>query len=189
MKLGPSSEVAIDVVAHSDLAADDLNCLRRLFDAEYQRDFGDWDPDSPYGYAPHDFHVLARQGGRVVGHVGWARRDIRVGKREIVIAGVGGVLISDIARGEGLGARLMNRAAESMTDAGGIEFGYLGCREEVVPFYSACGWTRISAAEHSISREGFSVLDPPGQPLLVLPVGLQLAEWPDGAVELRGRAW
>ena len=69
----------------------------------------------------------------------------------------------------------MNRVAESMTDAGGIAFGYLGCREDVVSFYTACGWTRVSAAERSIGRAGQSVLDPPGQPLLVLPVEHRLA--------------
>lgn len=37
---GKIAEVAIDVVSHSDLAAADLAELRRLFDAEYQQDFG-----------------------------------------------------------------------------------------------------------------------------------------------------
>jgi len=142
---GRAAELAIDVVAHSSLTVDDVAGLRRLFDAEYQQGFGDWDPDLPYGYAPHDFHIVARQGGKIVGHVGWARRAIRVGDREMVIAGVGGVMVSYRARGERLGGRLMNRAEESMTDAGGIAFGYLGCREEVVSFYTACGWTRIFA--------------------------------------------
>lgn len=186
---GRAAGLAIDVVAHSDLTADDVTRLRRLFDAEYQQGFGDWDPDLPYGYAPHDFHIAARQGGETVGHVGWARRVICVGDREIVIAGVGGVMVSDLARGERLGSRLMNRAAESMADAGGIAFGYLGCREEVVSFYTACGWTRIFAGERSIGRAGRPAFDPPGQPLLVLPIGHRLASWPGGDVDLRGRAW
>lgn len=186
---GKIAEIVIAVVAHTDLAADDLARLRPLFDAEYQRGFGDWDPDLPYGYAPHDFHIVARQEGEVVGHVGWARRAVRVGGREVVVAGVGGVLVSDRVRGQRLGGRLMNRAAESMTSAGGIGFGYLGCRDDVVSFYTACGWTRISAAERSISRTGEPVLDPPGQPLLVLPVEQRLEAWPQGEVDLCGRAW
>ncbi len=44
------------------------------FDSEYQ-EFGEWDPQQPYGYAPHDVHIMARNEGRVVGHVGWARRE------------------------------------------------------------------------------------------------------------------
>lgn len=186
---GKLAQMAIDVVAHTELTAGDVARLRRLFDAEYQQGFGEWDPDLPYGYAPHDLHVIARQEDEVVGHVGWARRAIGVGGRELAIAGVGGVLISDHARGRRQGEALMNRVAETMADAAGIAFGYLGCREVVVSFYIACGWTRISAAERSISRAGQSVSDPPGQPLLVLPVGYRLASWPDGEVDLRGRAW
>lgn len=186
---GNMTETAIDVVAHNDLTAGDLARLRRLFDAEYQQGFGDWDPDLPYGYAPHDLHIVARQEGEIVGHVGWAQRAIGVGAREIVIAGVGGVLVSDHARGQLLGDRLMDRMAATMADTGGIAFGYLGCREEVVSFYIACGWSRICAAERSTNRAGQSVFDAPGRPLLVLPVEHRLASWPDGEIDLRGRAW
>lgn len=38
------AEIVIDVIAHRDLTVDNLARLRRLFDAEYQQDFGDWDP-------------------------------------------------------------------------------------------------------------------------------------------------
>lgn len=182
-------EIAINVVAHDELTSSDLAGLRWLFDAEYQNDFGEWDPDMPYGYAPHAVHVIARSSGEVVGHVGWARRTVAVGGDEVEIAGVGGVLISDVVRGERLGSRLMDSAAESMKTASGVAFGYLGCREEVVSFYTSCGWTRISAAERSIDTSGRPSEDPPGQPLLILPVEVELADWPVGAVDLRGRAW
>lgn len=179
----------IAVVAHGDVNSDVMGQLRLLFDAEYLDSHGQWDPDVPYGYAPHDCHVIAWRGDDVVGHVGWARRVIGVGGHEIVIAGVGGVLVSGRERGQRLGERLMRRAVESMADAGDVAFGYLGCREAVVPFYAACGWTRISAAERSISRAGRPVADPPGQPLFVLPVDEPFEAWPDGEIDLRGRAW
>lgn len=182
-------ECAIDVVAHEELTPGDLAGLRRLFDTEYLDDFGEWDPDLPYGYAPHTVHVIARSDGAPVGHVGWARRTVGVGGAEVEIAGVGGVLISDGVRGERVGSRLMDSAVESMRAGGGIDFGYLGCREEVVSFYASCGWTRISAAERSIDRLGRPSEDPPGQPLLILPIENEIDAWPTGAVDLRGRAW
>ncbi|MFC4806891.1 hypothetical protein [Falsarthrobacter nasiphocae] len=40
-----------------------------------------------YDVQDDEFVVLVVRGG----HVGWARRDIRVGDQEIVVAGVGGV--------------------------------------------------------------------------------------------------
>lgn len=107
--------------------------------------------------------------------MGWARRAIRVGGAPVSIAGVGGVLISERARGERLGKRLMASATQSMLDAGGIDFGYLGCREEVVPFYASCGWSRVLAAERSVGRAGLPVEDVPGQPLLIMPIASELA--------------
>lgn len=178
-----------EVVAYRGVSSELMDQLRRLFDAEYLRSHGPWNPDLPYGYAPHDYHVIAWRGNEVVGHVGWARRVIAVGSHEVVVAGVGGVLVSVRERGHRLGERLLRSAAESMAEAGGIAFGYLGCREEVVSFYAACGWTRISTSERSISRTGLPVLDPPGQPLFVLPVDEPVQAWPDGEIDLRGRAW
>lgn len=77
----------------------DLNRLRLLFDSEYLGAFGAWDPEQPYGYAAHDVHIIARVGDRIVGHVGWARREISVGTEIVEVAGVGGVLIAKEMRG------------------------------------------------------------------------------------------
>lgn len=67
--------------------------------------------NSPMVMHPIDTHVIARIGGRVVGHVGWARREMTVGTEAVTIAGAGGVLVSDEARGQRLGAELMGGGA------------------------------------------------------------------------------
>lgn len=179
----------IELVADQDLTAADLGELRRLFDVEYLDNFGPWDPQQPYGYASHDFHVIARIDDRVLGHVGWARREIDVGHASVAIAGVGGVLVSDEARGTRIGRSLMERAEQSMRGHGGIAFGYLGCREHVVPFYVSCGWKRINARERSIGRDGDPVVDESGQPILIRPIAASSESWPEGDIDLRGRAW
>lgn len=182
-------ELSIEVLAHDALAGRDLDLLHLLFDREYLEAFGPWGPEQPYGYTGHDTHVIARANdGGIVAHVGWAHRMIGVGETEMRIAGVGGVLVSRGAREGGLGRALMARAAESMAEDGRIDFGYLGCREEVVPFYVSCGWQRIAATEHSLSRAGTPVTVEPGPPLLVLPVADDRL-WPTGSIDLRGRAW
>lgn len=178
---------SIEIIAHQELIEADLHGLRQLFDSEYQ-EFGEWDPQQPYGYAPHDVHIMARNEGRVVGHVGWARREITVGTEALAIAGVGGVLISADARGVRLGSELMSWAAQSMRDRGHVAFGYLGCREQVVPFYESCGWKRILAREGSVGCGGEPVVQEPGPPILILPIA-PLEIWPDGDIDLRGRAW
>ena len=108
----------------------------------------------------------------------------------MVIAGVGGVLTSATERGSGLGKLLMARAALAMGEwDDDIEFGYLGCREEIVPFYVSCGWRRISAIETSVGRDGASVTEPPGSPILILSIRETLSVWPPGGIDLLGRAW
>lgn len=179
----------IEVIAHEELTEADLGEFRQLFDSEYLEEFGQWDPDRPYGYASHDFHVMARIDGRIAGHVGWAVREVVVGAETVAIAGVGGVLVSDEARGKHLGVALMEQAERSMSDHAGVAFGYLGCREQVVPFYESCGWIRITAREKSAGRDGEAVVQEPGPPILIRPISASLESWPNGDIDLRGRAW
>jgi GNAT superfamily N-acetyltransferase len=163
--------------------------LRRLFDAEYLGEFGEWDADLPYGYAPHDVHVVAYDGAAVVGHVGFQRRRISVGGAEVVVGGTGGVLVAPAARGSGLGRALMTRAQAAMREEA-VDFGYLGCREAVAPFYARCGWRRVAASERSLSRlHGGSRLEPAGTPILVCAAGRPLDDWPGGAIDLNGLPW
>lgn len=145
-------EPSIRIVSHAALSVVDLVGLRTLFDSEYLTEFGEWKPDQPCGYAPHDVHVIIAHGDDLVGHTGWTRRRIRVGERDVVIAGVGGALVVNAARGSRLGQELKRAAVASMAPAGDIEFGYLGCREAVVPFYRSCGWTLVAAVERSLER-------------------------------------
>ncbi|GAA4664660.1 GNAT family N-acetyltransferase [Frondihabitans cladoniiphilus] len=183
----------IDMLDHAGLTAPDIAGLRALFDAKYHDDFGEWNPDRPYGYSPADFHVVARQtdaaGERIVGHVGIQRRRIRVGEAEAVIAGTGGVLVARDARGTGLGEVLLEAAARATVERADAEFGYLGCREAIVPFSEACGWTRIHAEEVCLSRlDGVTPVVSTG-PLLIRGGTRPVADWPAGPIVLRGTPW
>ena len=181
-------DTALHTIAHDALRADHVGALRALFDAEYLPSHGTWDPDLPYGYAGHDVHVMALRDGAATGHAGWARRTVQVGDTTVTVAGTGGVLVSPRDRGMGLGGRIMDRLADSVRSGTDVEFGYLGCREEVVPFYESCGWQRIRAAERYIGCDGRPITQPPGPPLLVLPLRPGVT-WPDGSIDLRGRCW
>lgn len=133
-------------------------------------------------------HVIAYNDDAISGYVGWACWETTVGEQNLGVAGIGGVLVSDSVRGLRLGPRLINEAANSMKDAAGIDFGYLGCREEVAPFYQSCGWTRVAAAERSLDRAGAPRTDSLGQAFLILPIDAS-TEWPSGEVDLKGRTW
>lgn len=104
------------MVPHSALSGSQLDAMRELFDREYLAEHGEWHPDQPYGYSPASVHTLAYAGSALVGHVGFQVRTIGVGETEVTVAGTGGVLVDDLARGTGLGRRLMRRAQEVMCE-------------------------------------------------------------------------
>lgn len=180
----------IVLVGHDALTPSRTAGLRALFDAEYLDEYGAWDPDQPYGYAPAELHVIAVTEGRIVGHVGTQRRLVGVGDRDVLVAGTGGVLVDPTSRGVGLATRLVHVAQEAMRTTAPADFGLLGCREAVVPFYLRAGWTRIRVAERGLSRlDGSATERPAGPPALIAAARSPLAEWPEGDIDLRGRPW
>ena len=186
------------VVKHEALRPAELTALRALFDREYRSTHGAWNPDLPFGYSPASTHVIIFDtAGSAVSHVGFQRRAIMAGGTPVLVAGTGGVLVDDRLRGRGLGELAMTLAQDTMRSALDLEFGYLGCREEVVPFYERTGWQRIHVTERSTPRsvrpdttsEAEAVVEE-GTPVLVFPLRSGgLASWPTGEVDLRGRPW
>ena len=186
------------IVEHAALTRTELTALRALFDREYRSTHGAWDPDLPYGYSPAATHVIVFDTtGSAVAHVGFQPREIAAGGRPVLVAGTGGVLVDDRVRGRGLGAFAMTLAQDTMRSALDLEFGYLGCREGVVPFYERTGWKRIHVTERSTPRsapsdtisEAEAVVEE-GTPVLIYPLRSGgLTSWPTGEVDLRGRAW
>jgi aminoglycoside 2'-N-acetyltransferase I len=179
----------LDLRWSTQLTADDHADIAALFDAEYAGGWGSWDPRSRYGYAESHLHVLARAGGRLVGHGSSARRVIGVGDREVVIAGTGGLLTSPDRRGTGVGRAVLGALQEASRTSAPAHFGLLGCREEVVPFYESCGFVRVEARIRDLSpQDGRTVVESDG-PTLVCAGTRPVEEWPDGVIDLRGLPW
>lgn len=181
--------VQIHSIENDRLTSEQHHGLRALFDAEYREAYGSWDPSRPYGYSPATYRVVASDGDEIVGHVGIQPRMIEVGEGDVLVGGTGGVLVSPRHRGTGLGSRLMRAACAALArDPLEVQFGYLGCREEVVPFYESAGWQRVFTTERSLSRVDNSsqVSDGP----LLISAGLKpLEAWPQGQIDLRGTPW
>jgi len=147
-----------------------LDGLRCLFDGEYLDHYGHWTPDFPYGYAPADIHMIASCDGVIVGHVGMQKRTITVGQNDVIVAGIGGVLVHTHWRRHGIGAQLIRAAQITLRDKMAAEFGYLGCRPSIVGFYEAAGWRRVHATERSTSRlDRTTILTTSDDPILICP--------------------
>lgn len=118
------------------------------------------------------------------------RRQISVGDQEVTIAGTGGVLILPNYRKYGLGRKLLFALQEASRTIAPVEYGYLGCREEVVPFYEASGYKRIHATERFVSDDDqITVIEHTGSPIMICSGTKDLKEWPTGTIDIRGMAW
>ncbi|HFI0234757.1 TPA: GNAT family N-acetyltransferase [Streptococcus suis] len=171
-----------------DLLAKQVQAIKDLFDREYRDGYGEWNLKQPYGYTPQDYHLLAYQGEDLVGHMGSQVRTISVGAEESLIAGIGGVLIAPEFRGKGLGRAMMTRLLEENTQTLAVDFSYLGCREEVVPYYEACGFHRMERLERSINR----LTNMSQEELSIVMIASGQKNWrnfPSGRIDLHGRPW
>jgi aminoglycoside 2'-N-acetyltransferase I len=173
----------------TELTPSDVADLAALLDREYAAAWGPWHPRTGYGYAPGELHALARRDGRLVGHAASARRVVAVGDREVLVAGIGGVLTAPEARGTGVGRAALRALQEAGRGRAPAEFGLLGCREEVVGFYESCGFRRTDQLVRDLSpADAMTVVESRG-PTLVCAGTRPVSEWPAGTIDLRGLPW
>lgn len=184
-----TSPTEIELRWTTGLTSEDHAAMAALFDAVYLDGWGPWDPRRGYGYARGELHALARSAGRLVGYATSARRFVGVGDREVVIAGTGGVVTSPESRRRGVGRAVVRALQEANRGLAPAQFGFLGCREEVVPFYESCGFRRIGALVRDVSpRDATSVVESRG-PTMICAGTEPLDAWPDGPIDLRELPW
>jgi aminoglycoside 2'-N-acetyltransferase I len=162
----------------------------RLSDEE-RRELFEWGEDI-FGlrtfkiqWRPKDLHFVVEASGRPVAHVGVLRHTVRVGGRAVTVGGVGGVVTRGDTQGRGYARLAMGRACSFLREEMGVEFGFLFCRDPLVPFYEKLGWQLLRAPV--MVEQGDE--GPRRMPLnaMVLPFGGRA--WPEGEVSLDSLPW
>ncbi|CAN5586193.1 hypothetical protein BH20ACT10_BH20ACT10_14850 [soil metagenome] len=177
-------------VAEVDLTLDDHAAISDLLVASFPEHADTFRAASWYGARPDHRLWIEDSPGAIAAHLDLERRLIGVGGRDVLVAGVGEAATHPKWRGKGLGRRLMaelRRVVSTETEAP-AEFGYLGCREEVVGFYERVGWHRIYRKVREInpdSREWTTS----ESPTLIMPAAKPFSAWPEGEINLRGTWW
>ncbi|WP_426997853.1 GNAT family N-acetyltransferase [Pseudarthrobacter sp. N5] len=181
--------LSIDLRWATQLTATDHADMAALFDSEYARDWGPWNPKHGYGYANGELHAMARNNGKLLGYATTARRFIGVGGREVVIAGTGGVITRAESRGIGIGRQVLSALQEASHGLAPADFGLLGCREDVVPFYRSCGFFRVDSLIRDICpHDAMTVVGSHG-PTMICAGTRPVEAWPEGDIDLRGLPW
>ncbi len=177
------------LVPEADLTAADHAAINALLLAAFPQYHAEFGASSWYGPFPDYRLWLETAAGEIVAHLGFERRMIAVGERNVLIAGVGGVATHPAHQGQGHGRHLMAALRDTLRTAVPVSFGYLSCAEDVEGFYVRGGWHRVVRdvrEQHPITGEWATY----GGPSMVMSALLPFAAWPaTGPIDLRGPWW
>jgi len=177
------------LVAENDLGDTDRTLIRDLLTAAFPGHAALWLARDFWG-GPLEYRLLLRDvAGRLAGHLGFARRLIRINDQPVLIAGIGAVAILPDWQGQGAGRQLLAALKACLATNAMVDFGFLQCRDDVIGFYEKSGFHRIRQPVRSFDPDRL-VWQTDDTATLILPVALPLQAWPrDGIVDLMGMPW
>lgn len=163
--------------------------LRSLLIAAYPHFADFWAGTSYWGSEPEWHLWLADPAGVPVAQLGFGRRVAQIGGHDVTLVGVGGVATHPAFQRRGVGGCLLRDLHAFLLTLPDVEFAFLQCREEVVPFYESSGFVRVPNPTHYLDPDEDRWITNAG-PTLILPVQAALRDWPMGErVNLRGLPW
>lgn len=181
-------DLQIRLVAEQDLSVTDHQQIQRLLVAAFPQ-YDTFTTASYWGAQPEYRLWLAASDGCLLAHLALGRRLVGVGSAELMIAGVGEVATDPGWQGRGLGRRLMQALQGILRSQVPVAFGFVQCREAVVPFYARSGWQRINQIATFLDPDTAAWTTYQG-PTLVMPAQAALEAWPHtGQIDLRGMPW
>lgn len=138
-------------------------------------------------WAPTEWIQWAFEGQMPVSILQMLARTVRVGKTEVRVGGIAGVMTPPAYQRHGYASANMRHAADFLREELGVPFGLLGCEEHNVPFYARLGW-QPSTAEFIFDQPDASGLRYPWRDVpMILP--FTDAPWPDGDIDMCGLPW
>lgn len=140
--------------------------------------------ETKFAWAEIDWRVLVFCDGELASTLAITLRAARVGGTVVRLAGIGNLMTLPPWRGRGLATRAMEEAARFMRESLQVEFGFLLCSADLVPYYRALGWRPLDAPVCFDQPSGPQRWE---QEALVLASSNQT--WPDGTVDLCGLPW
>jgi GNAT superfamily N-acetyltransferase len=131
-----------------------------------------------------EHHVLVMKDERNVSHVGLLKHSVRVSGRLISVGGMGGVLTHPKYRGSGFAKMAMEEALRQAVRELDVQFGFLFCREAMLPWYEKQGWTPV---EDTVWIEQGRGMIPSPLPAMIRCLAVE--RWPAGEVWLGSLPW
>ncbi|MEV4557813.1 GNAT family N-acetyltransferase [Kitasatospora sp. NPDC049285] len=125
---------------------------RRLARGLLDEVFGDEMTDEDWEHCLGGLHVLAWEGGELIGHAAVVQRGLMHGGRVLRTGYVEGVAVRRDRQRRGVGGELMAEAERIVRAA--YEIGALGSSDEGKPFYLARGWRPWTGPTWALGPQG-----------------------------------
>ena len=146
---------------------------------------------SAYSYwgSKPEYRLIAMNSGSLpVAHLEFGFRTITVDDVPFEIAGIGAVAVHPGHQGRNLGRAMFGQLREFLLQHSKVDFGFLGCREEVAGFYASAGFKRVHQSVYNLNPDSKEWETYHG-PTMVMPVHKSMHEWRDGLIHLNGMPW
>jgi aminoglycoside 2'-N-acetyltransferase I len=140
--------------------------------------------EEDFAWSDTDWHVLVREGERLVSNVEIVERNAKVDGQPLRLGGIGGVATLPEWRRRGYAEAGLKIAECFLRKKLAVDFGLLICSYQLIPYYGRLGWQVVP---------GPMLIDQPSgkvqytNTIMVLPVGR--SDWPQGTLDLCGRPW
>ena len=144
--------------------------------------------NSYWGSTP-EFRLIAVENDKPVAHLEFGYRCITVEDVPFEIAGIGAVAIHPEHQGKKLGKTMFAHLKDYLLLNSRVDFGFIGCHDEVAGFYASSGFTRVNQSVYNLNPDSQKWETFHG-PTLIMPIHKPLKEWNSkGMIHLNGMPW
>ena len=152
-------------------------------------DYTDFFSANSYWGTKPEFRLIALENKQPIAHLEFGYRQISVGDMPVNIAGIGAVAIHPQHQGKKLGKLMFAHLREYLLKHSKVDFGFIGCHEEVAGFYAASGFHRVDQSVYNLNPDSEKWETFHG-PTLVMPIHKSMQEWRHGElIHLHGMPW
>lgn len=144
--------------------------------------------NSYWGSKP-EFRLIAEEKSQPIAHLEFGYRQITVENVSFEIAGIGAVAIHPDHQGKKLGKAMFAQLREYLLKNSNVDFGFIGCHDDVAGFYASSGFTRVYQSVYSLNPDSQTWETFHG-PTLIMPIHKPLKAWnANGLIHLNGMPW
>ena len=143
------SQALVCLVPEDELSASNHKAIQNLLRSAFPQYENIFSHSSYWGARPSYRLWMEVPSGEIIAHLDFELRFIKVGKSELLIAGIGEVATHPRFHKSGLGRSLMEQLQNILQTSMPVQFGYLQCRRSSNRFLYSC-WLVFSAQYSSV---------------------------------------